>query len=245
MTTDNELLPYTSELLSPPNVKGVRHAFLGRYKDQAELDGNIKELFGLTSQAVITIEQVHGASVILLEKPLKDSSYYRLMAGDAIVTALFSVPIAIRSADCLPILLYDERVFTIGAIHAGWRSTLEEVSIKTVETMKREFHSAPEDIKAAFGPSIGPCCYYVEPFMLKRFDKAGLSVNSFIISDNSTQLDLVRANTDQLLEAGLKIENISAKPPCTHCNTDLYYSFRAEGKKAGRQFSIIMMGGSH
>lgn len=240
----NKFISYQSELLNAPIVKGVRHAFLGRYKDQKELDANINELFGLSSQEVITIDQVHGSSVMLLDKPIKDKSFYSLIEGDAIVTGLFSVPIAIRSADCLPILFYDERAFTIGVAHAGWRSTLEQVAKKTIEAMQKEFGSAPQDIKAAMGPSIGPCCYYVEPFMLKRFDKAGLSLNSFLISDNSTRLDLARANMDQLLEAGLKIENISSKPPCTHCNTGLYYSFRAEGKKAGRQLSIIMMGGS-
>ncbi|MEE9543263.1 MAG: peptidoglycan editing factor PgeF [Thermodesulfobacteriota bacterium] len=245
MTTNNgKTSPFRSKLLSGPDVKGVVHAFLGRYEDQKELDEMITEEFNVDSESVVTIDQVHGSSVMLLEKPLKESSFYRKQEGDAIVTALFGVPIAIRSADCMPILFYDNKTFTIGVAHAGWRSTLDRVAIKTIEAMQKEFGSNPEDIKAAFGPSIGPCCYYVEPQMVKKFAKEGLNINSFIISDNSTRLDLGLANTNQLIGAGLKIENISSKAPCTYHNNKLYYSFRAEGDKASRQLSILMMKGS-
>lgn len=239
MTTKEE--PYfTSKLLAST---GVRHAFLGRLDNEGELSTATLKIFGHRSNDIITINQVHGNTVMVLDKPLKDISYYQKFDGDAIVTALYNVPIAIRSADCLPILLYDEKNFTIGVAHAGWRSTVEKIALKTIDAMKREFGSRPQDIKAAFGPFIGPCCYSVEPFLVKRFDKAMLSISSFLISDSSTKLDLAHANKTQLVQAGLKEKNISKKAPCTSCNTDRYYSYREEGEDTGRELSIIMMGG--
>lgn len=238
MTRESESY-FTSQLLASTAVK---HAFLGRFASDGELNTAVMEAFGHGVEDVITIDQIHGNSVTVIEKPIKESSFYKSIEGDAIVTALFNAPIAIRSADCMPILFYDEKSFTIGAAHAGWRSTMDRVAIKTIETMQKEFGSNPKDIKAAFGPHIGPCCYAVEPFLMKRFDKAGLNLNAFHISDNSTKLDLADANEYQLIEAGLSKENISIKAPCTSCNTDKFYSFRAEGDKTGRELSIIMMG---
>jgi YfiH family protein len=241
MTTEEKAESYfRSQVLSSTDVK---HAFLGRFKNLGELSTATVDIFGHRADDIITINQVHGNSVMLLEKPLKDQAYYKTLEADAMVTALYNVPIAIRSADCLPILFYDEKSFTMGAAHAGWRSTLAEVAVKTIEAMQTEFGSDPKDIKAAFGPYIGPCCYTVEPYLMKRFAKAGLNINCFIISDNSTRLDLARANRDQLIDAGLKSENISTKAPCTSCDLERYYSFRAEGESTGRELSIIMMGG--
>ncbi|MBE9532281.1 MAG: peptidoglycan editing factor PgeF [Proteobacteria bacterium] len=240
MTTEDNSY-FRSELLGSTSVK---HAFLGRFDTPEELSATTTEIFGHPSEDVITIDQVHGNDVLLLEKPLKKASSYKKVEADAIITALFNVPIAIRSADCLPILLFDKKSCTIGAAHAGWRSTLAEVAKKTVEKMNKEFGSKPENILAAFGPFIGACCYTVEPYLVKRFDKAGLDISSFLISDSSTRLDLARANRDQLIDAGIKKENISTKAPCTSCNTDRFYSYREEGEKTGRELSIIMMGGN-
>ncbi len=238
--TTGEKTYFFSEVLDTP---GVKHAFLGRFDSPRGLDGSTMEIFGHPSREVITIEQVHGNSILLLDKPLKEMSFYSEVTGDAIVTALPGLPIAIRSADCLPILLYDDSIMAIGAAHAGWKSTLEQVAIKTVEAMQKEFGSRPEDIKAAFGPHIGPCCYIVNPDLAEKFDRAGVGRKAFITTDGSTRLDLARANMDQLLQGGLKEENISSRAPCTSCNTEHYYSYRVEGESAGRQLSIIMMGG--
>ncbi|MCP3677220.1 MAG: polyphenol oxidase family protein, partial [Deltaproteobacteria bacterium] len=109
---------FTSKVL---NSTGVRYAFLGRFSKPEELNKTAQEIFGHSTEDIITINQVHGNSVVVLEAPLKKSSYYKEIAGDAIVTALGDQPIAIRSADCLPILLYDQKNSVIGAAHAGWR----------------------------------------------------------------------------------------------------------------------------
>lgn len=236
---DGEKSYFHTEVLNTP---GVRHAFLGRFDSPRELDESTMEIFNRPAKEVLTIKQVHGNLVILLDKPLKEMSFYLKAEGDAMVTALPSIPIAVRSADCLPILFYDRKNMAIGAAHAGWRSTLGKVAIKTVEKMQTAFGSEPENIKAAFGPHIGPCCYTVAPDLSDKFIEAGVGTGAFITTDGSTRLDLSRANRDQLLKAGLKEENISDKAPCTSCNNVAFYSYRVEGEKAGRELSIIMIG---
>ena len=238
---DTGISIYNSELLNEP---GVKHAFLGRYENQRVLDENIKECFGVGSEKVITIDQVHGDSVLVLDE-LKDVSLYKGVEGDAIVTALKNTPIAVRTADCLPILLYDPLKKAIGVVHAGWKSTVKMIAIKAIEAMAKEFGSLPENITAVIGPAIGPCCYIVGPELLWEFENAKLGLNAFTITGNSTKLDLALANADQLVKAGLKNKNISSKAPCTSCIIDLYYSYRVEGEGAGRELSIIMTGGSN
>jgi hypothetical protein len=230
---------FTSKVLSSA---GVKHAFLGRFSNPDELNKAALDIFGHSAEDIITINQVHGNCVIVLKAPLKENSYYKEIAGDAIVTALGDQPIAIRSADCLPVLLYDEKNSVIGAAHAGWRSTLEQVAVKTVEAMGENFGSNPKDIKAACGPYIGPCCYTVKPELVEKFKEAGHKTGSFLISDNCTRLDLALANLDQLISAGVREDNISSEAPCTSCNTEHYYSYRVEGESAGRELSIIMTG---
>ncbi len=238
---NNEKSYFLSEVLDAP---GVRHAFLGRFDGEGGLNETTMEVFGLPATEVVTINQVHGNQVILLDKPLKEMSFYTEAEADAMVTALGGLPIAIRSADCLPILFYDSKNKAIGAAHAGWRSTLELVAIKTVERMQTEFGSEPENIKAALGPHIGPCCYIVSPDLTDKFEKAGAGqgTSAFTTTDGSTRLSLTRANMDQLIKAGLKEENISDEAPCTSCNIKKYYSYRVEGEGAGRELSIIMIG---
>jgi hypothetical protein len=177
---------------------------------------------GLGSRAAAFLKQVHGARVI--------NAREGGLAGnaDALVTDTPGLPIAVFSADCVPLLLYDPDGRRLAAVHAGWRGTAQSVARATVEALV-EAGGRPERLLAAIGPSIGPCCYEVDKPVIAQLDRAfsgrwGAWVRS--VGAGKWMLDLWAANEDQLRAAGIPGARISNPRLCTGCRTDLFYSYR-------------------
>src|SRR5207249_4464730 len=137
--------------------------------------------------------------------------------------------IGVKTADCLPILLVDERRRAVGAVHAGWRGAVARIAHKTVDAMAARWSSRPEDLHAAIGPGIGPCCFEVGPEVALQF---GLPAER-------NRIDLPDAVRRQLLDAGLDSRRIYTAGLCTVCHADEFHSFRRDREKAGRMFSVI------
>jgi YfiH family protein len=173
---------------------------------------------------VSTLKQIHSNLVLLADHP------GLLGEGDALITDTLGLAISIRTADCYPILLADTRNRVVGAVHAGWRGTASQVVMKTLDKMKSEFGTDPQDISAAIGPGIGVCCYEV-----------GVDVSSQFGFAVRTHLDLVSENRKQLESAGVPAQNIEALDVCTFCDAERFFSYRREKEKAGRMTSYIML----
>jgi purine-nucleoside/S-methyl-5'-thioadenosine phosphorylase / adenosine deaminase len=187
------------------------------------------------------------------------------LAGDGLVTSRAGLVLAVRTADCLPVLLADPVQRAVGAIHAGWRGTLARVVENGVGAMRLHFGSDPADLKAAIGPGIHRCCYEVGEEMrdsfASQFSYAAELFQEVSSSDpvrrkypllfmnmrapghgeppRTVHLDLVEANRRQLLDAGLLAENVWVSPLCTSCRTDLLFSYRAEKGGTGRMMGAI------
>lgn len=189
----------------------------------------------------VTLNQVHGSTIITV-----DDTYLRSAGGkkdaDAVITALPGVPVGVLTADCVPILMYDAKKGAAAAVHAGWRGTLGMVAKKSVEAMRNSFGSNPEDILAAIGPHIGPCCYTVREDVRASFRESfGERADGAFIELEDLRLDLGKANAEALLLAGLRPSNIEMKAPCTACSRALFFSYRRDGAATGRQLSFIMI----
>lgn len=258
------------KFLSSPILEGPRviHGFLTRAGgvskppfDSLNFDGrgadpaeNIEANRALAAKAfcapigtVTTVNQVHGNTVLVLKSKTPERP-----DADAIVTALEDAPIGVLTADCLPILLFDPVKKAIGAVHAGWKGTVLGISIKAIEAMALNFGSNPKDIRAAFGPFIGPCCYTIKKDVAEEFRQGWKalgspgSTQSFIIQeDEDYWLNLGRANIQQLLKAGVREPNLSMERLCTSCSTSLFFSYRKADGNTGRQLSFIMLKCSH
>lgn len=192
---------------------------------------------GVTRRNLFAIRQVHGCRVAVAE----DEGGYGIetpIEADAAITALAGVAVGVLTADCLPVLLYDPVKRVAGAAHAGWRGTEKGISVKTVEVMGRRFGSRPEDIMAALGPCIGPCCYEVGTDVAGRFSSTG-AVRKV---SGRTTLDIGLANRAQLVATGLKKENITGPDACTACSVTRFFSYRKESGTTGRQLSFIIIG---
>ena len=144
------------------------------------------------------------------------------------MTRQSGLAIAVRTADCYPILLADSRNRVVGAVHAGWRGTRTHIVEKAIEKMNAEFGTSATDLYAAIGPGIGVCCYEVGEEVARQF---GFS--------SRTHLDLVSENRKQLEASGVEPRNIEALGVCTYCDAERFFSYRREKEKAGRMTSYI------
>lgn len=184
-------------------------------------------------------KQVHGHRVIeitaqSLQEPIPE--------GDALVTQLPQTPLMVLTADCVPILLADARQKVVAAIHAGWRGTAQEIVRHTIEVMRHQYHSNPEDIWAAIGPSIGPCCYEVGPEVHQMIRKQ-LPQGEPLFETNSSKIhfNLWKANILQLFQAGVPPHQTDCIERCTRCAPKHFFSVRASGASTGRQGAFVMI----
>ena len=190
---------------------------------------------GLTG-AVAFARQVHGAAVLPVERGGLAGP------GDALATAEPGLPLAISTADCLPIVLYDARRGRLAAVHAGWRGTAQSVTRAAVAALVGA-GSAAADLVAAVGPSIGPCCYEVDGPVIERLEAAfpgRWQPWAMPKGPGKWMLDLWGANLDQLAAAGVRPERIDLLRLCTGCRPDLLFSYRRE-KGAGRLVTVAAL----
>ncbi len=192
----------------------------------------LQEESGLQVKNLVNIKQVHGNRVIVLDG--KNPTFQKLEEADGIVTNIPNLPIAVRTADCLSILLCDPVHQCIGVVHAGWKSTKAEIVPAAVSLMHKTWGTNPKDIKAAFGPAIRECCYEVGEEFKTYFPKETFKIRSQWYFNNA------EANYRQLEEIGVLSANILDCAVCTHC-TPGFHSHRRDAQKAGRMISIIMM----
>jgi YfiH family protein len=173
-------------------------------------------------ETIRTLRQIHSDIAVDADQP--DC----LAEGDALLSSAPGVVVGVRTADCLPILLVDERHRAVAAVHAGWRGTAAQIALKTVRAMAERWDTRPVDLHAAIGPGIGDCCYEVGPEVAARFGIEGRA-----------RIDLADINRRQLLSAGIAEERIYAAGLCTFCHADQFHSFRRDREAAGRMISFI------
>ena len=183
----------------------------------------------------LELKQVHSARVAAGEE-WRDG-----LLADGLVTARPWTRLAVKTADCLPILLADPRAQVVAAVHAGWRGSAAGIASRGVEAMVRLHGSRPEDIRAAFGPSSGVCCFEVGPEVATQFSAWFPKRNDF---DGKTCIDLPAANRLQLISAGLRPERIAHLAPCTVCGGMIpgggeFHSWRREHQSGIRMHSLI------
>jgi polyphenol oxidase len=204
------------------------------------------------ARGIQMLTQVHGAEVVVVHGP----SGIRPEA-DAMVSDHPDVALAVRAADCVPILIGDPTTGAVAAVHAGWRGTAAGAGPAAVQALAREFGTRPSQLVAALGPSIGPCCYEVGSELVDAFAAAGHArhlvdrwfhapparrgARPFVSAADAPKLrlDTWAANRDQLILAGVEERNIHTCGLCTAGHVDLFPSYRIERHNAGRMAGAI------
>jgi polyphenol oxidase len=208
----------------------------------------------------VQVRQIHSSIIHRVDAHEVDAS-----AGDGIITNTSGLLLAVKTADCVPVLVADVKRRVVGAFHAGWRGTVARVVEKGVGEMRRQFDSAPRDLRAAIGPCVRKCCYavgsevkaefesqfsYASELFEEVFDSNAIHIKYPLLFLNQRapghgdlgpeiHLNLVEANTRQLRDAGLPEDHISVIDGCTACDTSRFFSHRAEFGRTGRMMAVI------
>jgi YfiH family protein len=204
-------------------------------------------MIGVDAGTLVIPRQVHGGDVAIANAEDAGAGAApgsTLFAdADAIVTYQPDVSLMTTHADCLPILMYAPRSRVIGAVHAGWRSTVANVAGNTVSAMSATFGVRPDDIHAFFGPVICASCYEVGADVVEAWNQLDRGDTAGAIDRNaeSTTFDLIAANRSVLRTAGVPIAQIEHSDACTKCQGDRWFSHRGQGPLTGRFGSIIAL----
>jgi len=177
-------------------------------------------------------KQVHEDTVITAQG--KPSDCRACPDADAFITNQKGIPIAIRTADCLPVFIYDPVKGAAGLAHAGWKGTRSRIAAKTVKTMQDKFGCQCYDLHIALGPSLRRCCYEVGAEFKEYFPQ------DVSLANGRLHFDIIAANIRQLTDAGVPAENIFDSRACTFCQPG-HFSFRRDGEKSGRMISLMML----
>ena len=245
-------LPYF-EIPELAKLTWVRHAFLTRQGgvspppydslnlsdkngDQKESVSNnenlIAKTFGFDLNRLILLDQMQQDQILLLKEPV--ITLPSPLEYDALVTNSPDTYLGILTADCLPTFVVDQKKRVIAAIHAGREGTALHIMTKVLKKMEEEFGCSLRDLLISMGPSIGPCCYEIdervfhpewEPFSISKAGRRWM-------------VDLTKINIAQMKGKGIQEEQISWINLCTNCQSDLFFSYRKEGR-TGRQLSFV------
>ena len=191
---------------------------------------------------LISVKQVHGTDALVVDRPLNESDQFP-GGWDALVTDQPGVTVAVRTADCVPVLLHDPRKRVVAAIHAGWRGAVAGIVTKTLRLMAVRFGSMQSDLRVSIGPSAGPCCYEVDNPVLDQL-RVGLPDWESVVSDHQghkARLDLKALIRKQVEGAGVPLSSVSSVNLCTICQDQLFYSYRREGRVNGTMVSGITL----
>jgi YfiH family protein len=207
-------------------------------------------------RAVLQTESDHS-SLILLRQIHSANSFCVSSAncvdvvgaeGDGLMTNQPGLLLAIQTADCVPVLIVDAEHKAVAAFHAGWRGTVKRIVEKGIRKMQAEFSSDPRQLSAAIGPCIRGCCYMVGKEVRKEFRDQFTYADELFIDEQSgsadtLSLDLVEANRRQLVDAGLRLENLheisALSEGCTACHPERFFSYRKDQGRTGRMMSMI------
>ncbi|HKJ05795.1 MAG TPA: peptidoglycan editing factor PgeF [Geopsychrobacteraceae bacterium] len=213
---------------------------------QVHVEGNRSTFcraFGVPQNLLLTVNQVHGNDLLLIDESNPDLSHFLKVEVDGIVTNQPGVMIGILVADCFPVLLWNVEKRVVAAVHVGWRGAASGILKKTVTAMAKHFNVPTDQIRAAVGPGIGAHSFEVDRPVRDAFRQGSGFWNeiSSEVSLGHWQVDLGLSCRLQLEQAGLRPELIEGDAECTCCHQELFFSYRRDHGKTGRQLGFIML----
>lgn len=197
---------------------------------------------------VIQMHQVHDVKIAVVER--SDMKQEELDGCDAIMTNLPNVAVGVRTADCIPVLLYDPVKKAAAAVHSGWRGTVSKISRNVVYKMRSTYDTDPSDLLAVIGPGICMDCFQVGEEVALKFKEAGFNLDAVwefrgpktgVDMGGGHHINLQEACRQTLVECGVKSGNIQISELCTYEDNSLLYSARQEGFECGRNITSIMI----
>ena len=241
-----KLLEYSDRLKHAYTIRKNGMDFNRNILDDKTIQSNYKRLCNLLNMDYNNIVRPKQSHTDVVECVYDTKTLYTDV--DGLCTDKKDIILSLVYADCIPILLYDPVKNVVANIHSGWKGTVQRISVKAIEKMKKEFNSNPEDIICFFGPSICKKHFSVhedvKDIFYNEFKKDDI-VNDVIKKANiekekqKYEIDTVKINGILLEREGLLPENIIESNLCTVCNSEYFHSYRADAELSGRNTAII------
>jgi len=203
--------------------------------NNAEKVQAVSREINISKEKVYLPIQKHTGKVHILESDLQP------VVADAVVTGDKQVLIGVLVADCVPVILYDPLMNVIGAVHAGWRGTAQQILKNTIAVMKDRFDCLPQHISVAIGPSIRQCSYEVGKEVKTAVVNATGEGPYYHKERDKYFIDIAYANKMQACSMNVPEQNIWQSQECTFCDPEKFHSYRYSGDCAGRQGGFIIM----
>jgi hypothetical protein len=199
--------------------------------------------FDLPPHLLLTVRQVHGTDILILDEPNPDVSHFHQVESDAIITNQKEIMIGVLVADCYPVLLFDPCKEVAAVIHVGWRGAAAGLIGRTVSAMTAHFGSSASDLQAAIGAGIGAHKYTVDRPVRDAFREGGENWDAITkeTSLGEWQLDLKKSCQRQLESADVLEKNIESVTECTCCHRELFFSYRRDNGQTGRQIGFMLL----
>ena len=224
---------------------GFRSLNLGRARGEvpenvAENRRRFFEAADFPAGRLVEVKQAHGCDVLVAEDVSPDEK----ACGDALVTNVPGLGVAVQTADCIPVLISDARKMVVAAVHAGRKGVAGGVLPGTIERMREEYGCEPRDMRAALGPAISGARYEVGEECLPPFRERHRNWRDFTtpLGRGKWLLDLPFVARLQLASAGIPESRIGAPGPCTFSESSRFFSYRRDGPPTGRLLSAIWIG---
>lgn len=212
------------------------------YGNTKDVSGNRKKFLaslGIDYCNLVCAKQVHGKNVVYVKESNIGSGALNyessIAATDGFITDKKGIPLAILTADCLSVFVYDPARPAVMLLHAGWRGTQQNIAAEGIRMLQERFGSSPQRLLVGFGPSIRSCCFEVDKDFKNSFPFG------MVNREGRNFMDIALINQQQLINCGVKEKNIYDPGFCTFSNNQDYFSYRKEADKAGRMISVIML----
>lgn len=200
---------------------------------------------GVEEDRLVLPHQTHGTDLRHIAADflsLPASVRQMVLEGvDGVMTDVKGVCIGVSTADCIPILIYDEAHHAVAAIHAGWRGTVERIAMKAVVAMGMHYQSKAEALRVVIGPGISQDAFEVGQEVYDAFREAAFPMDEIAKWQGKWHIDLPACNRLQLLQLGVKADSIIVDGTCTYGNADRFFSARRLGIDSGRIYTGIML----
>lgn len=194
-------------------------------------------LLGIGTERLVMPHQVHGCEVRRVDGPPSEP----IEGADAVMTNVGGLCIGVSTADCIPILLYDEAHHAACAVHAGWRGTVQRIAERAVEAMHRDYGTEACRLQAVIGPGISLDSFEVGDEVYDQFAAAGFDMAAISRHDAKWHIDLPECNRRQLMAVGVPAAHIQSTAICTYRHHDRYFSARRLGIQSGRILTGILL----
>jgi len=215
------------------NIDSIVYGFTTKHWTKKALIEN----FNLKNFSIISLKQIHSDKFHFLKEV-----YSKRLVGDALITTIPNILLTVKTADCLPILIFDDRKRTVAVVHVGWKGTIKKITQKVVQVIVDSLGIKPFSLFALLGPCICSKCYEVGEEVKESWKKEWGVFDYLLypsIKKGKYHFDLRKANLFQLKELGLRQEKIFNINLCTKSNSKLFYSYRREPTNKGRMIAFI------